>query len=262
MGQNVAQHANLDRSLENDPRFISTALKCNRAYRRPSRICPHSSFQQNTFSALGESEDDDNDVKTVATQVTTLTYQSQLTASTATNTSIRQEQQLAHLALQQSLMHENMHQLIDGLNAVEFNISDEGRGVERYAPWGNYSRGYSGRSQRCGCTSARGRPFAPNAYGSGFPTSRSVFPTAFPTGGHFQGFMPPRPPQGFPQAPPIGPSPGLGPPPGLGPQPYCAPIAQGSTYVAPGMPHAHIQQQLLKHRQKTFQLECLLFMRF
>jgi hypothetical protein len=140
-------------------------------------------------------------------------------------------------------MHENMHQLIDGLNAVAFNISGEGSGVGCYAPRGNYSRGYSGRSQGRGRTSAQGQPFAPNAYGGSFPTGRSIFPTAFPTGGHFQGFMPPRPPQGFPQAPPVGPSPGLGPPPGLGPQPYRAPIAQGSTYVALGMPHAHIQQQ-------------------
>ena len=69
-------------------------------------------FQQNTFSALGELEDNNNDIK-VATQVATLTYQSQLTASTAANTSIRQEQQLAHLASQQSLMHENMHKLIN-----------------------------------------------------------------------------------------------------------------------------------------------------
>jgi hypothetical protein len=49
-------------------------------------------FQQNAFSALRESEDDNNNVKTVATQVTVLMYQSQLTASTAANTSIRQEQ--------------------------------------------------------------------------------------------------------------------------------------------------------------------------
>jgi hypothetical protein len=142
-------------------------------------------FQQNAFNALGESEDDNNNVETVATQVATLTYQIQLTASTAANTSIRQEQQLAHLASQQSLMHENMHQLIDGLNAVAFNISNEGRGVRCYAPWGNYSRGYSDRSQGHGCTITRGRPFAPNAYGGSFPTGRSIFPTAFPTGGCF-----------------------------------------------------------------------------
>jgi hypothetical protein len=82
-------------------------------------------FQQNAFGALEELEDDNNNVKTVAIQVAALTYKSHLTASTAANTSIRQEQQLAHLASQQNLMHGNMHQLINGLNAVAFNISNE-----------------------------------------------------------------------------------------------------------------------------------------
>jgi hypothetical protein len=45
-------------------------------------------FQQNTFGALEESEDNDNNVKTIATQVAALRYQSQLTASTAANTSV------------------------------------------------------------------------------------------------------------------------------------------------------------------------------
>jgi hypothetical protein len=35
-------------------------------------------------------------------------------------------------------MHENMHQLINGLNAVAFNISNEGGGVGCYAAQGNY----------------------------------------------------------------------------------------------------------------------------
>ncbi len=48
-------------------------------------------FQQNAFGSLEELEDDNNNVKTVATQVAALTYQSQLTASTAVNTSERQE---------------------------------------------------------------------------------------------------------------------------------------------------------------------------
>jgi hypothetical protein len=87
---------------------------------------------------LEQSEDNDDNVKTIATQVATLTYQSQLTASTAANTSILQEQQLAHLASQQNLIHGNMHLLINGLNTVAFNISNEGHGVGRYATRGNY----------------------------------------------------------------------------------------------------------------------------
>ncbi len=88
---------------------------------------PH---QQNAVGALASDADTDNDsVKTVATQVAALTYQSQLTASTAADNSQRQELQLAHLASQQNMMHENMHQLIAGLNAVAFNMSNEGHGV-------------------------------------------------------------------------------------------------------------------------------------
>jgi hypothetical protein len=122
---------------------------------RHQGYAPALPFQQNAFRALEESKDNDNDVKTVAIQVAALMYQSQLTASTAANTSVQHEQQLAHLASQQNLMHENRHQLIDGLNAVAFNISNEGCGVGCYAARGNYGQGYSGRSQGCGCTGAR-----------------------------------------------------------------------------------------------------------
>jgi hypothetical protein len=91
---------------------------------------PH---QQNPFGALANSADtDDNSVETVATQVAALMYQSLLPALTAANNSQRQEVQLAHLASQQNMMLENMHQLIAGLNAVNFNISDKGRGVGRF----------------------------------------------------------------------------------------------------------------------------------
>ncbi len=70
-------------------------------------VLPH---QQNAFGALANDADTDNNaIKTVATQVAALTYQSQLTASTAANSSQPQELKLAHLALQQNLMHENMH---------------------------------------------------------------------------------------------------------------------------------------------------------
>jgi hypothetical protein len=44
--------------------------------------------------------------------VAALTYQSQLTASTAANLIERAEQQFAHLASQQNFVHENMHQVI------------------------------------------------------------------------------------------------------------------------------------------------------
>jgi hypothetical protein len=59
---------------------------------------PH---QQNAFRALAnDANTEDDSIKTVATQVAALTYQSQLMASTAANNSQCQELQLAHLASQ------------------------------------------------------------------------------------------------------------------------------------------------------------------
>jgi hypothetical protein len=101
---------------------------------------PH---QQNAFGVLANYADSDDDsVETVATQVAALTYQSQLTASTAANSSHCQEIQLAHLASQQNMMHKNMHQLIEGLNAVAFNISNKGCRVGCFAGQSPYGSGY------------------------------------------------------------------------------------------------------------------------
>jgi hypothetical protein len=60
--------------------------------------------------------------------VAALTYQSQVTASIAATSSQHAEQQFAHLASQQNLMHENMHLIIAQVNALSFNKSDAGRG--------------------------------------------------------------------------------------------------------------------------------------
>ncbi len=70
---------------------------------------PH---QQNAFRILGLNGSDNDLVETVATQVVALTYQSQMTTSTIANASQRAEQQNAHLASQQYMMHKNMHQII------------------------------------------------------------------------------------------------------------------------------------------------------
>lgn len=83
----------------------------------------------NAFGALDETSDNDDSVTTaVASQMAALTYQSQLTASTAATTTQGQEQQLAHLAAVQEATHATLHQIIDGLNAVAFNVSDGGVG--------------------------------------------------------------------------------------------------------------------------------------
>ncbi len=92
-------------------------------------------FCQNAFGVLKADDMEEESIdESIATQVVALTYQSQQMANTAANTSVRQEQQLAHLATQQQLMHQNMHQFIDGLNVVTFNQSNKGRGVSRFAP--------------------------------------------------------------------------------------------------------------------------------
>jgi hypothetical protein len=51
-----------------------------------------------------------------------------VTASTVANATQRAEQQFAHLASQQNMMHENMHQIIAHVNALSFNQSDAGHG--------------------------------------------------------------------------------------------------------------------------------------
>jgi hypothetical protein len=114
-------------------------------------------FCQNAFGELEVNDTDEESVNgSIATKVAALTYQSQLTANMATNTSVRQEQQLAHLTAQQNLMHKNMHQLIAGLNAVTFKQSDKGRGADHFAPrglsgsYGGRAPGHGGRSY-CGC---------------------------------------------------------------------------------------------------------------
>ncbi len=88
---------------------------------------------------------DDESVDTVATQVPALTYQSQMTPSTAANASQHAEQQFAHLASRQNMMHKNMHQIIAQVNALSFNQSNVGRG--RVAD--NNFKGNGGRG--CGC---------------------------------------------------------------------------------------------------------------
>ncbi len=72
----------------------------------------------------------------MATQVAALTYQSQLTQSTAATIGHRQELQLAQLAAAQEAQHATMHQIIEGLNAVAFNASDASRGMPTFGGHG------------------------------------------------------------------------------------------------------------------------------
>jgi hypothetical protein len=104
---------------------IPTLFKCNGVNGGRPGICPCISF-----GVLGTNDSDGNEslANTVATQVAALTYQSQLTQTTAATTGQCQEMQLAQLATAQEAQHATMHQLIEGLNAVAFNVSNAGCG--------------------------------------------------------------------------------------------------------------------------------------
>jgi hypothetical protein len=98
--------------------------------------------------------------------------------------------QLAQLAAAQEAQHATMHQLIEGLNAVAFNVSNAGRGFAHFGGRGS-SRG------RYGCGGGQGRgggpPFGGSSYSGGFTQGRYPMPMAHPINapsgvpGRFQG---------------------------------------------------------------------------
>ena len=110
------------------------------------------------FGALEETSDDDSVATAVASQVAALTYQSQLTASTAANQSQRQEQQFAQLAAVQDATNTTLNQIIDSLSAVALNVNDNGGRNIRYG--GGRGTGRT-RSARGGRYNGRGRNMFP-----------------------------------------------------------------------------------------------------
>ena len=164
-------------------------------------------MHNNAFGAFIPTEDTDGDdsVDTFATQIAAVTQQSQLTATTAANSSQRHEQGIQALAQQQQLLHANQHQILEQLAALLFNASDAGQGIRRgrhgggrgtppptyiQAPMmpttyqhGNGSRGRGRGRGRSGRTQQQYSP-------GGFPPTRGmggVFPPTYamppPTGG-------------------------------------------------------------------------------
>jgi hypothetical protein len=118
---------------------------------------------------------DDNTEVTVTTQVAALTYQNQVTASTAANFSQRQEQQYVQLALQQIIMYGNLHQIILQVNMLLFNASDTGCG----------RGGFGGRACTRGRSSLGGCESGPPMYAMGnFPAvgGSGAFPPGLPPG--------------------------------------------------------------------------------
>ena len=79
----------------------------------------------------GEDEDYDDDdgliTATLSTQVAFRTYQSQLRQSSAATTCQCQDQLMAQIGAVQDATHKTLHQLINRMNALAFNVSDAGR---------------------------------------------------------------------------------------------------------------------------------------
>ncbi len=72
---------------------------------------PALTFQQNAFGTLAGNNNEDLITISVANQVATLTYQSQLTASTTTTTTQRNQQQFAAIEANQHATHTSLHQI-------------------------------------------------------------------------------------------------------------------------------------------------------
>jgi hypothetical protein len=86
----------------------------------------------------------------VRTQVGALTYQNSVTlANMAANTSQNNNHQFSQLAMQQNMMHENLHQIITQVNALTFNASNKEQETGHVSSWSGYGsnsheRNYSG----------------------------------------------------------------------------------------------------------------------
>ena len=169
----------------------------------------------NAFGAFKPTADTNNNdsVDTIATQIAVVTMQSQITATTAANSSQRHEQAVQALAHQQNLLHTNQHQILEQLAALSFNASDAGKGMRRGGRRGSrgtpppsyvlppptqdttYQQGYGGYgSRRCG----QGRGGGGCTHGTvppGTPAMGGVFPLTYAPlaggGGTMLGYAPP-----------------------------------------------------------------------
>ena len=87
----------------------------------------------------------------------------------------------------QEAQHATMHQIIEGLNAVAFNASDDGCGMPTFGGHGgNRGRNGPGRGPQCG----GGPPFGGSSYNGGYNPpnmTRAVGIPPFSIPGRFQG---------------------------------------------------------------------------
>ena len=107
---------------------------------------------QNAFGALATDDDDNEDDKESVTEslsnhLAALTYQSQMTVSTAATTMQRNSQQLANIEANQQATHCTLHQIIAQLNAVTFNASDAGCSTHAFQAQGFQHGQGRGRSR-------------------------------------------------------------------------------------------------------------------
>jgi hypothetical protein len=93
------------------------------------RYAPALPLQQNACGALANKDSDDDLAKTIKTQMAALTYQSQLTVTTAANLSQQMNQYIRTILQQQELLHQNQHQIIKQIAALLFNQSNASRGI-------------------------------------------------------------------------------------------------------------------------------------
>jgi len=180
----------------------------------------------NAFGAFGPTAEtsDDESMDTIATQMAAVMLQSQLTATTAANSSQRHEHGLQALAQQNQLLHANQHQILEQLAALSFNASNTGQGICRGGCGGGrgtpppppyvpavpttYQQGYGGRGRGRG-RSQGGRTeqqYSPGGFpptpgmGGVFPPTYAMPPPAGGGGNMYnlapQGGMPGYAPQG------------------------------------------------------------------
>ena len=147
-------------------RLIQESFQCRLNTAAPTAghqgYAPALPFQQNAFSALANNDSDEDSSETVATQMAALTYQNQLTATTAANSSQQMGQYIQTLAHQQDLLHQNQHQMMEQMAALLFNQRNVGRGIGRPGcdqpqPLAPFTPNGFGR----------GRQFAPHGFGRG-----------------------------------------------------------------------------------------------
>ena len=169
----------------------------------------------NAFGAFGPAAEtsDDESVDTIATQMAAVTLQSQLTATTAANSSQRHEQGMQALAQQNQLLHANQHQILEQLAVLSFNASDAGQGIRRggrgagrgtpppppYVPAvpTNYQQGYGGRGRGRG--RGRGNRTQQHYSQGGFPPTPGmggVFIRDAPTRRRWRQYVQPCPSRG------------------------------------------------------------------